>query len=146
MDELKELLERFKKIEQEIKEGITTVSEEQKESELLDAYNEIILYAYPVWQSTDKKLKENMKTTLVGIHRRLMNSLDTLKSEIEVPTYLTTEIKVKEKSQKTEREHKNNNTMEDINELRERFRELELSLIASQERTRNVEEQMVNIA
>lgn len=144
MEEFTELLKIFTKIEQEIKDGITN-GEQNKEGEILNAYNGIILYAYPVWQSQDKKLKEKIKITLADIYDRLRNSLDILESDIELPVCLTTEVKVKEKLQKIKQEHTDSNMMEGLKDFREKFDNLEAMLQASEERNRNFEERIENL-
>lgn len=142
MEEFTELLRTFTKIEEEIKNRITTNSDQQKESEILDAYNALILYSYPVWQSTDKKLKEKIKATLVDIHHRLKDSLDILKSDVKLPTCLTTKIKVKVNLEDTNKNFTNMNTMEDLKEFRERIRQLESRLQISEDRNKIYEEQI----
>lgn len=140
-DELNNLLERFEKIEQEIKSGDT----QEKESEILDAYNGIILYAYPIWQSTEKKPKANIKTKLVDIHKRLKNCLDILKSDIELPTYLTQEIKTKE-NLKTEQGNINTERMEELKALREQIEDLRFMVHAGAERQQEYEQQTANLS
>lgn len=136
-----ELLETFKKIEQEIRFGITPNSEQQVENKILNAYNRIIRFAYPIWQNTDKKLKENIKFTLVDIHHRLGVSLNLLKSDIEIPTFLTTEIKLREELQKVQEENSNTSEMAEVNELREQLKKMEMMLQASEERQQKNKEQ-----
>lgn len=74
--------------------------------------------------------------TLVDIHHRLGVSLKILKSDVEIPTFLTTEIQL----QKKKNENPNTSEMAELNELREQLKQMQLLLEASKE-TRKSEEQ-----
>lgn len=173
--DLRILIERFIKHENEIKKGIAADEKEkiqQKENEILSAYNEIIRYAYPIWQNTDKKLKEHVKSSLIDIYYRLKSSLDLLKSSIELPTYLIEEIKLNENKDKksntndqqtstskpfetlnefydwdsknTSKELKNTNSskMTELSELRTLIEQMQLTLKASEEKLQTYEKQI----
>lgn len=104
VDGLRGLIEAFVKTEKEIKGGIPHDNEQkikQTEIEILSAYNEIVRYAYPIWQSTNKKLKGNVKFALVDIYYRLRSCLDLLEADIKLPTYLTEEIKLRGNNDRT---------------------------------------------
>lgn len=173
--ELNGIIEAFTNIEKEIKGVIATNAKDkiqQKEIEIVNAYNEIIRYAYPIWQSTDKRLKENVKTTLVDIYYRLKNNLHLLGSDIELPTYLTILFHKLEKDNQrpgtsrieetqstvnnlkgtratlqSEQNEKNYNKKEmgELNELRAQLQEMQLALQASMERQQNYEQQFANL-
>lgn len=162
IEELKVLINTFKRIEKEIKEEITPDKNkklQQKESEIVIAYNKIIQYSYPIWQSPDKKLKENIKSILVDIHKRLSGGLSLLNSNVELPDYLTSKIKLREMNDERNEAKKedqlntegvleklltttgNSNKMTELNELRAQIEKMRLMLQTSEERQQKSERQ-----
>lgn len=67
---------------------------QQSKIEIIEAYNNIIKFARPVWQSTSTQIREYVKAKLIEIYHELREILQILNVEIKWPANLSEEIEL----------------------------------------------------
>lgn len=96
-DKLSDLIRYFAEQELHIKENNTPEKRLEHESNIINAYNNIIRHTIPYWDSNDSTLIAQIRDKLSNIYYRTKDILQILNSSIELPTNLKKEVIVEQK-------------------------------------------------
>lgn len=100
-DTFNDLLEDFTETERPIIRKNASKDPEKERARLdniVEAYNKIIRYTVPIFESGDKKLRAHIKPKLIDVRNRLIDSLEILGSNAKVPELLTEQMTNDEKN------------------------------------------------